>query len=328
LAITTSDLSGSAEWTESPAVAIIFERIMEITSHGKVIPDILLDDLKDRTDRIGDPELLKAAIEEDGYLRLRGLLDREEVLAARRQVFSRLGEVGEIRDDIDVSEGIATGSSRRAETVSDLGEFWKSVSLSPALVKVAREGALKNFFDRFLEAPSRAFDFIWLRTMTVGRASGFHYDHVYMNRGTENLYSVWIPLGDYRMREGTLAVIEGSHRFDDLIESYRGLDVDKDKSRSGTISTDPVEICRQRNVRLLSADFEAGDLMVLPMFSLHGALDNNSPEGRIRLSCDVRYQRADEPFDPRWMGDQPEAHGGSYGAMSAARPMTADPIFR
>lgn len=299
-----------------------------LTSHGKEILGELFAELNDHTDRIGNPARLTAGIEEDGYLRLRGLLDREGSLAARREVFSRLAEVGEVRDDIDVSLGIATGTSRRSEVVPDLGVFWKSVSLSPSIVKVAREGALKDFFDGFLGGPSRPFDFIWLRTMTVGRASGFHYDHVYMNRGTSRLYSVWIPLGDYRKEEGTLAVVEGSHRFHDLVEAYRGLDVDKDKSRSGTISTDPVEICRERGVRLLSSDFQAGDLMVLPMFCLHGALDNNSPEGRIRLSMDVRYQRADEPFDPRWNGENPQAHGGGYGAMSAAQPMTAAPIFR
>jgi len=300
----------------------------EITSHGKEVPAELFSELGDHSDKIGDRSALIDAMEQDGYLRLRRLLDRDEVLAARGEVFARLAEMGEVRSDVDVSLGIATGTSRRAESVSDLGEFWKSVSLSPSLVKVARAGALREFFDHFLGAPSKPFDFIWLRTMTAGRASGFHYDHVYMNRGTSNLYSVWIPLGDYRKQEGTLAIVEGSHRFDDLIDSYRGLDVDKDKSRSGTISTDPVEICRERGVRLLSSDFEAGDIMVLPMFCLHGALDNNSDEGRIRLSCDIRYQPADEPFDPRWMGDSPEAHGGGYGAMSAAQPMTAAPIFR
>ncbi len=38
---------------------------------------------------------------------------------------------------------------------------------------------------------------------------------------------------------------------------------------------------------------------------------NRSPVGRCRLSSDTRYQRADEPADPRWNGTgEVEGHGG------------------
>ena len=42
---------------------------------------------------------------------------------------------------------------------------------------------------------------------------------------------------------------------------------------------------------------------------LHGALDNRSADRKCRLSSDTRYQPADEPFDERWNGAHPEAHG-------------------
>ena len=29
---------------------------------------------------------------------------------------------------------------------------------------------------------------------------------------------------------------------------------------------------------------------------------------RYRISCDTRYQRADEPVDERWVGENPKAH--------------------
>jgi hypothetical protein len=44
------------------------------------------------------------------------------------------------------------------------------------------------------------------------------------------------------------------------------------------------------------------------MYTLHGSLDNQS-DHRLRLSTDTRYQRADEPIDERWIGDDPIAHG-------------------
>ena len=45
------------------------------------------------------------------------------------------------------------------------------------------------------------------------------------------------------------------------------------------------------------------------MFTLHCSLDNRSPENRIRLSTDTRYQLASEPADERWIGDEPFGNG-------------------
>jgi hypothetical protein len=47
--------------------------------------------------------------------------------------------------------------------------------------------------------------------------------------------------------------------------------------------------------------------VTFPMYTVHGSLDNTSD--RLRLSCDIRYQRASEPADPRWIGANPTAHG-------------------
>ena len=59
----------------------------------------------------------------------------------------------------------------------------------------------------------------------------------------------------------------------------------------------------------LTTDFKAGDLLLFTMHTMHCSLDNNSPDNRIRLSVDTRYQPADEPVDERWMGQNPVAHG-------------------
>jgi hypothetical protein len=45
------------------------------------------------------------------------------------------------------------------------------------------------------------------------------------------------------------------------------------------------------------------------MFTLHCSLDNTSPQGRIRLSIDTRYQLKSEPADERWTGEEPFGHG-------------------
>ena len=59
------------------------------------------------------------------------------------------------------------------------------------------------------------------------------------------------------------------------------------------------------------------------MFTLHGSLENNSPAGQARLSCDVRYQPAADPaVDGRYFGPSPTgSKGGGYADMRGARPL-------
>ncbi|MCW3818907.1 hypothetical protein ONA91_31155 [Micromonospora sp. DR5-3] len=54
------------------------------------------------------------------------------------------------------------------------------------------------------------------------------------------------------------------------------------------------------DARWLVADYAAGDMMVHSAHIIHAALDNIDPQGRMRLSTDIRYQRADQPIDWRW----------------------------
>ena len=79
----------------------------------------------------------------------------------------------------------------------------------------------------------------------------------------------------------------------------------------------------ERNTRLLTTDFTAGDIVVFGMFLLHGALDNVSTENRVRLSCDVRYQSAAAELDSRYFGTNPSGTTGiGYGELVGAKPLT------
>lgn len=298
----------------------------ETTSLEQPIPQEMAGELRDSTPLRNDGDALRARIAEDGYAFLRDSLNREDVLAAREEVFSRLVEVGEVREP--AIDGIATGTSQRETLQSDLGAFWKSVCSGPRLRRVTHAGPMLELMATVLDSPVRPFDFLWLRPVPPGRASAFHYDHVYMNRGTDTLYTVWTPLGDVPVEDGPILLMEGSHRWDDLIAQYRGFDVDKDKSRPGHVTMEPVTLAQERGCRLVTTDFRAGDVLIMSMFILHGSLDNRSNAGRLRLSCDTRYQRADDPIDERWIGDDPIGHGKGYGGVGGAQPITAAPIRR
>ncbi len=225
-------------------------------------------------------------------------------------------------------EGMASGASDRA-AVGDLDAFWRAVSELPALRRVTHGDGLAEVMTALLDEPVRAFDFVWLRPVAAGRASPLHFDHVYMNRGSARVLTAWIPLGDVTARDGPLVIVEGAHRFADLAEQFAGHDVDRHPERPGHLQDDALSLATARDCRLLSADFHAGDVVVFGMFTLHGSCDNVSAEGRVRLSCDVRYQPAADAVDDRWFGSPPPGHRGrSYGGLSAAQPLTAAPRRR
>ena len=50
-----------------------------------------------------------------------------------------------------------------------------------------------------------------------------------------------------------------------------------------------------------TTDFLAGDVLCFKMHTLHMSTTNVTD--RVRISCDVRWQPADEPMDPRYVGE-------------------------
>jgi hypothetical protein len=296
------------------------------TTHGESIPKGMLDELMATSFIDSDKATLQQNLAQDGYLYLPGVLDTDAVLDARKAIFSQMASVGEIDDP--PMEGISTGTSRRGELVKNLGAYWKDLSEHETLRQVTHGKRMYTVLSQVLGGEVKPFDFLWLRATHPGRASAFHFDHVYMNRGTDNLLTVWTPLGDVVMDEGPITLVEGSHRWDDIIDEFKGFDVDKDTSHPGHVTTTPVALAQERNAHLLTTTFRTGDILIMQMFMLHGSLDNRSAHHRVRLSCDVRYQLARDAFDERWMGENPVGHGHGYASMSGAKPATSNPLFR
>lgn len=289
-----------------------------LTIQGRPVPACLVSELAE-ADMEGD---LNAQLGQRGYLLLRGVHDPEDVRAARREVLARLVEVDEVAEPAE--EGVATGRSRRAEMHADLGAFWRSVIEGPALRRVINGPRISALMDRLFGEPSAPFGFAWLRTMTLGRASPLHIDHPYMSRGTARLVTCWTLLGAVGRDEGPLYMVEGSHRWPDLRERFESHDVDRDPSRPGHMHEHPADLAVAHGTQLLTTAFQPGDCMVFGMFTAHAAFDNGSRSGRVRVSCDTRFQPAAEPMDERFAGPNPPAHGGKgYGCLAAAQPMTA-----
>ena len=297
--------------------------MMKCTVQNLEVPESLLGELTDSAPLLDIPPQLRKRLAEEGYLFLRGVLDPREVLAARREALERLVEVGEIRDP--AIAGIATGESRRAEVPEGLGPFWKSVSEGPALRQVSHGAKLRSIMQTVFGEPPRPQDYIFLRIAPVGRATQLHYDHPFFARGSLRVHTVWIALGDVPVEEGPLTILEGSNRFTDLIEHARAIDYNSKASPRVAASVDPITLARERETRLLTANFKAGDLIVFGMHTMHGSLDNCSPIGRVRVSCDVRYQPAADAIDERYFGPNPGGTtGAGYAELNGAKPLTQE----
>ncbi len=262
--------------------------------------------LKNSRDILHDVEAQRTRMAEDGYLLFKGLLDTELVMEARREILLKFAVAGEI-DSInhDVLEAIQQENSFLDQV--NLVALSESIRSGLAYSNVVTSPALVAFYEGFLGGAIRSFDFRWPRFVRPGEGTGLHSDIVYIGRGTRNVWSSWIPIGDVTRDEGSLVILEQSHRSTKL-SSYWEKDADRD--HLGWLSTDPHRLQASLGGRWLTADFEVGDVVCFSPYLVHGSLDNRSAVKRCRLSSDTRYQLAGKPLDDRWNGNIENPHGG------------------
>lgn len=294
-----------------------------IVAQGESIGSEYLGPLRDSADIANDPDELVGRMRSDGYVYLRAFFDRDDVMAARRDIFTRLAEVDEIEEP--VLDGIFTGRSTRDEKQANRGTFWRSVSETWTLRRLSHGRQLHSLMDVLLGETSRVQDYIFLRPAGPGKHTHIHCDAPFFTRSTEQVATAWVALGDVPSHMGPLFIVENSHQFEDVVQQNRGFDVSKETSRKASVDMSPLAFAKLRKTRLLTTDFTAGDVLIFGMYLLHGALDNVSTRNEVRLSCDVRYQVASAEPDPRYFGSDPTGTtGASYGELVGAKAMTED----
>lgn len=260
-----------------------------------------LVELRESTDILGDPEKLRERLSEDGYLFIRGFHDPDLVRDARRDVLEHLSDEGLLHPDEPVEEGVIH-PDYFGDEFDMTAATWTHY---PNLETLVEGDEIMAFFDEFLDAKALALDRKLGRAKATGDFTGFHVDRIFMNRGTENLYTVWRPIGDCPLDQGPLLLCPGSHEHDRLRETYGTMDVDQDVFESA-FSEDPFDVIDTVGGPLATADFEAGDALIFGQYLLHGSLSNQTD--RFRISVDTRYQSIEEPVDGRWVGADPVGH--------------------
>ncbi|MBI1258635.1 MAG: dehydrogenase [Chloroflexi bacterium] len=264
-----------------------------------------------------DPNLARAALHEQyqaqGYLWLKGVLLRRDVLDFRARVFETFREAGLVADGTEAVDGFYAGREASA------GKPHPN-KLLMEMVRWARFEAfclmqpIVEFYEDFLEGAVYLHKRKILRYTVPNdpQCTGPHYDLVYLRGGTDQICTSWIPIGDIPVEMGGLIYLEKSHvwgremeaefqrRSVDLPPEERVSAYNKHMSSSGWLDKNVVALAEKIESRWLAADYEAGDMVVHNPYMVHASTMNVDPTSRMRLSTDIRYQRVRDEIDVRW----------------------------
>ena len=198
--------------------------------------------------------------------------------------------------------------------------FFRQVEVAhaPPILDVVDSPETFAFFARLFGKPVLTFDKRWLRCMATGGHNHFHYDKVYVGRGSPNRLTMWSALTDTDIDEGPLVICLGSHRHQRLISTYGATDMDRDLTEA-VFTDDPRELVEDFGFKLATTHFHPGDVVVFGMFMMHSSAPNLSD--RYRISIDTRYQPADEARDERFFGENGQWLGNFHNKGASYRPM-------
>ncbi|MCY3904085.1 MAG: phytanoyl-CoA dioxygenase family protein [Caldilineaceae bacterium] len=234
-------------------------------------------------DLSNDGEALRRRADRDGYLFLRNLVDKEAVLAARRDIAGVLQDAGWIDGGMEPEEAM-TSHPPHVSGEPEFSPVYDRVQRIESFHTLAHDEKIMAVTghllgDDVLLQPSNIARFIF--PSNLEQTTPAHQDFVHI-QGTPDVWTAWLPLGDCPRLMGGLGVLTGSHEFGVLPVS-RSLGAGGLRAHFEKIGGEWV-----------SSPFDNGDILFFHSHTVHWGLPNLSGN-RLRLSVDFRYQRASDP---------------------------------
>ncbi len=259
-------------------------------------------------------EDIKTIFASQGYIWLKGLLDKEEVVAFRKKYFTTLKDTGIVKETVPIELGIFSGAMENKTVTNQkiaelvLWQEYEQLCRSAALVNL-----MENYFGGSVHLHKRK---LIRHTLPHDKnATGAHYDLTYLRAGTDQLITAWIPIGDVSIEMGGLIYLEGTHSWGkqkeaEFAEKNKELSLEerinafnKNMGEVGWLTKDLPTLAEKLNTRWLCANYEAGDVVLHSPYMIHASTMNQDAQGRMRLSTDIRYQLAEDAIDMRWSKD-------------------------
>lgn len=243
----------------------------------------MLKPFTDSTAIAGDGKALAARLDAEGYLFVRGLLPRDEVLDLRRQFLEMAAKAGWLRADRPLAEAAAEQSKACKDPEPGYIEHFKAMWKLEALHRMKHHPNLVGLFERIFGEPVLVHPLLVARNIFPASngfdfTTGRHQDRIHIGGGTS--YAAWTPLGDCPMTKGGLTIAPGSHRG--------GVLPFRIAAGAGGLETE-----NTYDGQWVASDFKVGDVVIFSDTTVHKALPNRS--GELRQSFDARYQRLSDP---------------------------------
>lgn len=229
---------------------------------------------------LGNVSALRGRLQSDGYLFFRNVVPVQQLMDLRDQITQILADHGWIEGGLSRMKAKAIRRPLREgqpkffqahDRIIKL-EAFHSLAHEPNLMNVMRQSLGDSAFPHPLSIVRLIFP------DSPELATPPHQDFP-NNQGTPNLTAAWIPLGDCAIRDGSLAIMEGSHKYGVLpLKFHLGA------GNRRAVLNEQVSRCRW-----VGADFKAGDVVLFTALTVHKAMENYNPES-MRLSVDFRYQ--------------------------------------
>lgn len=240
------------------------------------------------TELLGDADALRARIDEDGYLYLPQVLDRDKIQRLRDEMLQVLDKGGWLIGGRFLSQALSVqfpvreGDDAFAVVYDEVQklESLHALAHDEALVAIMRQVVGPTAFPHPLKIARLAFP------MNHEVSTPPHQDFP-NNQGTTSLTASWIPVGDCSRKLGGLAVLRGSNRYGVLpLGHHPGAG-----NRQALVPDEMLE-----ELRWVTTDYEIGDVLLFPSTTVHASLNNETDS--MRLSVDFRYQLEGEPLTP------------------------------
>jgi hypothetical protein len=231
-------------------------------------------------DAFDDPAELRRRIEEEGYLFIKGLQDKDKLMSLRKDMLTVMMAGGWLVEGTDPVDGIADVSKRCTEGDIEYTDVYRVIQSLESFHESGHWPEVVSMIEKIVDGPvlphPQKIARLWFPKYT-DHTTPIHQDFVHF-QGSFDTYTCWAPVGDCPMELGSLALIPGSHKVDKVVDHHFSLG-------AGALAIHTEDLSGE----WLSNDFEIGDSLIFHSLTVHQALPNVT-EDRMRVSLDNRYQ--------------------------------------
>eukprot|EP00760_Papus_ankaliazontas_P019085 PhM_4_TR17874/c0_g1_i1/m.11061 len=257
-----------------------------------------------------DPVRLRARLDRDGYLYLRGFIPRETIAGSMGGLRKYLEDVGltlplsyTYNVDFDPTGAYSRSSPEEAEAATN------------AVLDATTGSKVMSGVRQVYSAPVEAMAHRSLEVSPPGEEHSFHMDSVFGSKSTKLSLAAWVPLVDTPLKAGGLVLLKGSNHHastEKIRNTYAQMDAHAgDIQGGGMLTSNPLDLADLAD-GFVTSSYGCGDVVLYTAYTMHGFLTNTTRN--VRLSTESRwYLKGDDVGpDPRTRGHYcPKAKEGA-----------------